>query len=67
MTGLSWFGVDMTARPVPSQTSHVQPEPNRFTPASLTAVLSSSTPPNVSPIAAARSLTRPDLKASIGL
>jgi len=35
ITGVSWFGVDFTASPVPSQTNHVQPEPNRFTPGTL--------------------------------
>jgi hypothetical protein len=51
--GESWFGVETTARPVPSQISHVQPEPNRLTPASLTAAFSSSRPLNVSAIASA--------------
>src|SRR4029077_11636192 len=35
--------------------SHVQPEPKRLTPASLTCVLRSSSEPNVESIAAARS------------
>ena len=51
--GVNRFGSEYTARPVPSQTSQVHPEPNRFTPASLTCPLSSSRPPNVSEIASA--------------
>ena len=33
--GESGLGVEMTARPVPSQTSHDQPEPKRLMPASI--------------------------------
>jgi hypothetical protein len=55
ITGESWFGVDLTARPVPSQTSHVQPEPKRLTPASFTAAFRSPTPPKASEIASASS------------
>jgi len=55
MSGESWFGVDSTASPAPSQTSHVQPEPKRFAPASFTCVRSASRPPNVPLIASARS------------
>ena len=51
MIGESWFGVERTASPVPSQTSQLQPEPKRFTPASFTCVLSSSSEPNVPLIA----------------
>ena len=53
MSGLSWFGVDVTTSPEPSWTSHVQPEPKRFTPASFTFSFSASRPPNVSSIAEA--------------
>src|SRR6187431_1009045 len=57
MSGVSWFGVDLTASPVPSQTSHVQPEPNRLTPASFTCFFSSSALPNTSEIASASAPT----------
>ena len=52
INGESWLAVDLTARPVPSWISHVQPEPNRFTPASFTCDFSSSRLPNVDSIAA---------------
>src|SRR5215211_3423620 len=51
MTGLSWFGVDTTLRLPPSDTSHVQPDPNRFTPASLICAFSWSTSPKAERIA----------------
>jgi len=41
----------VTASPVPSHTSQVQPEPNRLTPASLTCAFSCSRSSNVSSIA----------------
>src|ERR1700752_3519168 len=47
ITGESWFGVDSTARPVPSQTSHYQPEPNRLIPASTICCLRKSNAPKV--------------------
>jgi hypothetical protein len=47
------LGVERTASLPLSTASHVQPEPKRLTPASLSCVLSSSRPPNVSLIAAA--------------
>jgi hypothetical protein len=48
ISGESWFGVETTARPVPSQISQVHPEPNRLTPPSFTAARSWSASPKVS-------------------
>src|SRR3954470_17633660 len=52
--GESWFAVETTWGPLPSCTSHVQPEPKRLTPASLTAVFSASRPPKLEPSASPR-------------
>ena len=53
--GESWFAVLVTASPEPSCTSHAQPEPNRFTPASFELLLEGVEAPNFSSIAEARS------------
>src|SRR5436853_7400396 len=50
-TGESWFGVLVTLSSPLSTTSHDQPEPNRFTPASVSCFFSSSKLPNVELIA----------------
>jgi hypothetical protein len=55
MIGESWFGVEYTARPVPSHTSQVHPLPKRLTPPSVTAAFSASKLSKVSSIAFARS------------
>jgi len=51
ISGESWLAVDVTARPVPSWTSHAQPLPKRAAPAALTCRLSSRIDPNVASIA----------------
>src|SRR6476619_2243283 len=55
MIGESWLAVDVALRSPPSTTSHDQPEPKRFTPASISCFLSASKPPNVESIAEPRS------------
>jgi hypothetical protein len=57
INGLSWFGVEVTWSEPPFTTSHVQPEPKRFTPASFSFALTSSTPSKAAAIAPA---TAPD-------
>src|SRR5438094_10571357 len=49
--GESWLGVLTTLRSPPLTTSHDQPEPKRFTPASVIADLSWSKPPKAELIA----------------
>ncbi len=52
MSGVSWFGVDsIESEPSEPRTTHVQPEPKRFTPASLTCCLSAFTSPKAWSIA----------------
>ena len=53
--GLSWFGVEATARPEPSCTSQAHPEPNCPTPAAFSFSLKSSKDPNAESIALRRS------------
>jgi hypothetical protein len=53
--GLSWFGVETTARLEPSCTSQAQPEPNWFTPAFLSCSWKSENEPNAESIASASS------------
>ena len=55
ISGLSWFGVDVTSRPEPLQTSQPQPLPKRVLPAWLTFSLRESRLPNAVSIALARS------------
>jgi len=54
MMGLSWLGREMTDSLLPSLTSHAQPEPKRFTAASVKASLNLSNEPKVELMALAR-------------